>query len=293
MIYYKGSIRGQSLFIFQGFGLYLFTMRYLFFFIVTLFFLGDLFAVNTANPPQSSSLFRSEGFTIAEITATAQTEHKWIMLYCTVTDNDACLQHELAMTSSKDFVSFVNNYFVAYKFDAFEEIEKTQSWDIRTFPTIIILNEKGELATRLEGKKEADEIVARISRIPAFDSRRKIDVPSFQKRGTDATVAFMDVNILKDYSISRIREEGFGLKVGTYSTLPALQAELNKIAKSWHQEICVYTQIDKSKECYNLVLGNYSDFSDSQTMQKLLLETFMMKSTIISYAKIKDRFVED
>lgn len=267
-------------------------MRYLFFLIIALGFLGNSLALHANNHPQSSVLFQTEGFTLAELTKTAQAEHKWIMLYCTVTDNDACIQHELDMTSNKDFVSFVNNYFVAYKFDAFEEIEKTQSWDIRTFPTIIILNEKGELATRLEGKKEADEIVARISRIPAFDSRRKIDVPSFQKRGIDASVAFMDIDLLRDYSITRIREEGFGLKVGTYSTLPALQAELNKIAKSWHQEICVYTQIDKSKECYNLILGNYSDFSDSQNMQKLLLETFMMKSTIISYAKIKDRFVE-
>ena len=62
--------------------------------------------------------------------------------------------------------------------------------------------------------------------------------------------------------------------------------------KFWKSEITVYSQRDKRKEVYCLVLGDYDDFEDAQEMQKIVYEKNLIFAPIIPFNTITNTFIE-
>lgn len=264
--------------------------RLLFYFSLLLLNVSLLLA--NPNTDKTESVFITD-VSVEDILESAK-DGKPVLLLCTMYEIADYNLMEEDILGDKVALGYIQQHFHSFKFDAFQDIEKTQYWDIQRFPTFLVIGKDGEVLDRLEGVVNAKQLVGELN---GWHERGEKNNPDFRgmaygKRAV-ADVYYKDVENFGQYSLDYAGQDGYGLRVGTYSTKTALAAELNKISKVWKKRITVYSQSNNKRMVYCLLLGDYDDYEDAVNMQEIVYEKHLLLAPIVPFNTLKSSFIEN
>lgn len=224
----------------------------------------------------------------------AKQNQKMIALLCLVEDDENSLLYVQGIAAHQGLNHLMNEHLQTYHFDAFDQLATTQHYDVRSFPSLILLDMDGRLEAKLGGNKNPDELYETLCSLTGYTpfAYRGVAQAATLTAETGASLRFQDVEDWKVYSFSKLPFEGIGLLYGTYKSPETLREELVKIKKFWRRQIVVYEQVEGNVKSYHLALDNYEESEDAALMQDLIYDGFMIRTTLVSYEKIRERFVE-
>ncbi|MBX7240143.1 MAG: SPOR domain-containing protein [Bacteroidia bacterium] len=264
-------------------------LRLLFCFTLSVVCFSGLFA----NPftDKTEILFMTDA-SVEDILLSAN-DGKPVLILCTMYDIADYSAMESEIMNDKVATAYIQKNFHSFKFDAFQDIDKTQFWNIKHFPTFLVVGKNGEVLDRLEGVVNSRQLVGELN---GWHERGEKANPDFRgmaygKRAA-SDVYYKDVENYGQYSLENAGEDGYGLRIGTYSTKKALAAELGKIVRVWKNQISVYSQYNESRTVYCIVLGDFEDYEDAANMQELIYEKHLIYSPIVPFNTLMSGFIE-
>lgn len=243
--------------------------------------LSVLLGMAHAGIAQGSVLTTDADFTQMQREAKASKKGFFVVL---VAQQDVYFSNELLLAAQTTFrgESKLQNIYQGYVLDGFANIDIAQSYDVKSFPAVLVFNcngqnigmndqisSPGDIWATLSDKKSVATSVTQNNEI-AFEDLFYVA----KSRGEQE----VSINTIKGYdaqSYKKMETRGFGVRVGTYLSLEAFEAEMKQYAAKWSaDEIMVYSQVVAGVEAYSIVLGNYTHIEEAKAAQKNIRNLF-------------------
>ncbi len=218
---------------------------------------------------------------------------KPLLVLCTLYEVEEYSKMEADILTDKSAISYIGQHFHSYKFDAIEQIEITQYWDVVKFPTFLVIGKDGKVLERLEGVVDTRQLVGELNGIEENGEKRNPNVRglAYGMRST-ADIFYLDAAKYAYYSLKKASLNGYGLRLGLYTSLTAMEQELKKIERAWKREIIVYVQTDKRKTVYGIILGDFKNYEEAKDMQEILYQTHLLVAPILPFNTLHKSFIE-
>ena len=89
---------------------------------------------------------------------------KVLLIYFTAAPKcQPCVEFEDATLHTEDVVRFIDKYFVPVKLDFLAETQAAGQFDVRSTPTLLVLDEQQQVQHRIEGKTDPHELLGQLS----------------------------------------------------------------------------------------------------------------------------------
>lgn len=173
----------------------------------------------------------------------------------------------------------LHDTYQGYVLDGFANIDIAQKYDVKSFPALLVFNSNGQNIGMNDQIMSASDIWTTLADkktfATAFDEIAMEDLFYLSKSRGEQEI---NINPIKGYeknSYKRMETRGFGVRVGTYLSFEAFEAEMRIYAAKWDKEdIMAYSQMVSGVEEYSIVLGNYTHIAEAKTAQKNIRNTF-------------------
>ncbi len=176
----------------------------------------------------------------------------------------------------------LQNIYQGYVMDGYANIDIAQEYEVKSFPALLVFNSNGQNIGMNDQIGAAADIWATLtdkkSVATALNEDNEIVMEDLFYLSKSRGEQEATINTIKGYekqSYKKMETRGFGVKVGTYLSKEALDAEMMTYTANWDkEEIMVYSQLVGGIEEFAIVLGNYTHVEEAKAAHKNIRSLF-------------------
>ena len=204
-----------------------------------------------------------------------------------------CVRLEKQTFSNTDFLSFVNKNFVAYRADGLSfadgGYDLAKKYHIRAYPTVLILNAKGQVLRTLEGFFLPRVLQSELQHLDEEISPMGLFKPSEVaiKAESEATVVkrvIPEASKKKNFGASpKLFYSEFGLEVWEFNSYGEAQDAVRVWDIPWKGDIWL---IPASGGNYKIVLGPLDNKKEAEAARQQLMEKHDMETRLLDFSEL-------
>lgn len=191
-----------------------------------------------------------------------------------------CKNMEKFTFTNKELAQYMKDNYFAMKVDAESLMDDgadlAQKYDIRFFPTLIIVSPKGEVLKRLSGFQSAEALLAELKKYKNMPSSAIAKTETSPVTNTPATPpatplpAYNAGEGLFKLTVARQESAGFGVQIGVYGDYANVIKEAQKLEENYHRNVLVNIVKGADKTIFKLLLGPFSTKEQAETYMREL-----------------------
>lgn len=244
----------------------------------------------------SFSVFASESTipfhegNFASLKHRAQTEGKLAIIEFYTDRCGVCIRLERQTFSNGDLASFLSKKYVPFRIDGLsimdEGVELAQKYQIRAYPTLVVIDAKGNLVKTLEGFFTPNILIAELQD-PYHDSRAALFAsvdPATAKGGKVLkTVLPEKTRVKSSGNALAIFFSAYALEVAEYISYGEAQDVVRIWDVPWEGEIWI---IPVGQGRHKVVLGPLDNKAEAEEAQKRMREDHQLETNVLDLANM-------
>ncbi|MFK7972106.1 MAG: thioredoxin fold domain-containing protein [Bacteroidia bacterium] len=238
----------------------------------------------------SDTLLTYHNGDFASLKQRAQTEGKLVMIEFYIDHCGACVKLEKQTLNNTKLASFISNKYIPFRIDglsiADEGIELAQKYQVRAYPTMVVIDAKGNLVKTLEGFFTPNILMAELGD-PYHDSRAALFTtidPADAKGGRVLKTVLPEKSAAKaSGNALAIFFSAYALEVAEYASYGEAQDVVRIWEIPWDGEIWI---IPMGQGRHKVVLGPLDSKAEAEDAQKRMLEEHNLESVVLDLANM-------
>lgn len=242
-------------------------MKTKFFIVITLIVLG----LGNLGQAQSFSFYQGK---FADMQEKAKKENKSYFAYFYTNWCMPCKKMNETVFEDENLGKYIATNYYAYIADAEATISNgkklAEKYDVAFFPMILVFTPEGMISERIDGFLDAKQMLALLKRNvtirgqPTGEYLYKSDDPP-----RAAFVQPKGKGLYKVY-LEEQKSEGYGVKMGTYSTYEKSVEKIKELQGYFHRNIIVHLDEKDGKSVYEVILGPFQSRRSAMTYNEVL-----------------------
>lgn len=256
-----------------------------------LLILSLLFIVLTSFDSENSAVQFYNG-SYAELMAKAKATGKPIFIDFYTVWCGPCKNMERYTFTNPTLGNYLKDNYFAFKTDAEslmgDGIELAQKYDIRFFPSMLILTPQGEVVKRMTGFQSADALLATLKEYKnaktSTQNEEKGQIASNSPAPTPLPTYPTGEGLFK-LSVSKEKEAGFGVQVGVFGDYVNVVKAAQRLEAAFHKNILLNIARNGDKIVFKVILGPFSTREQAEIYQKDLKTKENRNGVVIDLGK--------
>lgn len=238
-------------------------------------FLSLIFIILTSFDSENSAVQFYQG-SYAEMMAKAKASGKPVFIDFYTVWCGPCKNMERYTFTSPTLANYLKDNYFSFKTDAEslmgDGIELAQKYDIRFFPSMIILTPQGEVIKRMTGFQSADALLATLkeyqhAKSASHQPEKNKEVVS-NSPAPSPLPAYPTGEGLFKLSVSKEEEAGFGVQVGVFGDYVNVVKAAQRLEAAFHKNILLNISRNGDKIVFKVILGPFSTKEQAEIYQK-------------------------
>lgn len=238
-------------------------------------FLSLIFIILTSFDSENSAVQFYQG-SYAEMMAKAKASGKPVFIDFYTVWCGPCKNMERYTFTSPTLANYLKDNYFAFKTDAEslmgDGIELAQKYDIRFFPSMIILTPQGEVIKRMTGFQSADALLATLkeyqhAKSASHQPEKNKEVASNSPAPSPLPTYPTGEGLFK-LSVSKEEEAGFGVQVGVFGDYVNVVKAAQRLEAAFHKNILLNISRNGDKIVFKVILGPFSTKEQAEIYQK-------------------------
>lgn len=201
-----------------------------------------------------------------------------------------CKNLERFTFSDPQLAEYLKNNYQTFKVDGEslmgDGIELAQKYDVRFYPTMIIMSPQGVVLKRLSGFQNAATLLAELKQYKGVNPEPEVAV---NQKTTTATPTPLPTYAagegLFKLTVSRQESAGFGVQLGVFGDYANVLKEAQKLDETFHRNILVNITKSADKTVFKMILGPFSTREQADTYNKELKEKENRNGLVVDLGK--------
>ncbi len=227
-----------------------------------------------------------------EMQAKAKTENKSYFIYFYTNWCMPCKKmNETVFVGTSDFTKYANTNYYGYMADAESSITEgkklADKYDVTFFPMIIVFTPEGMISERIDGFLDSKQMLGLLKRNIPIHGQPTGEY--LYKNDDPPRAAFVSPKGKGLYKviIEKQASEGYGVKMGTFSTYEKAVDKMKELQGYFHRNIIFHIDEKEGKPMYEVILGPFKSRRSALTYNEVLKAKNGYEGIIVDLAMMK------
>ena len=237
---------------------------------------------------QSFSFYQGK---FAEMQEKAKKENKSYFIFFYTNWCMPCKKMTEKVFTDATFAKYANKSFYGYIADAEADINEgkalAKKYKVVFFPMIIVFTPEGAVSERIDGFLDTQQMIALLKRNETLHGEPT--TAYLYKNDDPPRAAFIKPKGKGLYKIQTEtqKSEGFGVKMGTFTTYEKAQEKINELQGFFHRNIILHIDEKDGKSVYEVILGPFQSQRSALTYNEVLKAKNGYEGIVVDLAAMK------